>query len=101
MVKRTIPSPRRESNPRTPIIQPMAQRIQFHTFPDAAYLEARRVNTTALYLFQAKPLTFDNNLCSEDTDLIFILNLFVLLRIDFPRIVMKVLQIKLRDSKAL
>jgi hypothetical protein len=25
MVKRKIPSPRRESNPRTPIIQPVAQ----------------------------------------------------------------------------
>jgi lipopolysaccharide/colanic/teichoic acid biosynthesis glycosyltransferase len=26
MVKRKIPSPRRESNPRTPIVQPVAQR---------------------------------------------------------------------------
>jgi hypothetical protein len=26
VVKRTIPSPRRESNPRTPIVQPVAQR---------------------------------------------------------------------------
>jgi hypothetical protein len=26
VVKRKIPSPRRESNPRTPIVQPVAQR---------------------------------------------------------------------------
>jgi hypothetical protein len=26
VVKRKVPSPRRESNPRTPIIQPVAQR---------------------------------------------------------------------------
>jgi hypothetical protein len=26
LVKRKIPSPRRESNPRTPIVQPVAQR---------------------------------------------------------------------------
>jgi hypothetical protein len=31
VVKRKIPSPRRESNPRTPIVQPVAQRwLSYH-----------------------------------------------------------------------
>jgi hypothetical protein len=29
VVKRKIPNPRRESNPRTPIVQPVAQRYTF------------------------------------------------------------------------
>jgi hypothetical protein len=37
VVKRKIPSPRRESNPRTPIVQPVKQRILF--MPDDSPLQ--------------------------------------------------------------
>jgi hypothetical protein len=41
MVKRKIPSPRRESNPRTPIVQPVAQRYTMEcTNIEDASLEA-------------------------------------------------------------
>jgi hypothetical protein len=41
VVKRKIPSPRRESNPRTPIVQPVAQRLyrlSYHGSPRPIYL---------------------------------------------------------------
>jgi hypothetical protein len=37
VVKRKIPSPRRESNPRTPIVQPVAQRYIYKVHKVNAY----------------------------------------------------------------
>jgi hypothetical protein len=46
VVKRKIPSPRRESNPKTPIVQPVAQR---YTDWAIAALNQKRILNTQMY----------------------------------------------------
>jgi hypothetical protein len=51
VVKRIIHSPRRESNPRTPVIQPVAQRYTDRAISHILYLHRTISNTVVLYIF--------------------------------------------------
>jgi hypothetical protein len=60
VVKRKIPSPRRESNPRTPIVQPVAQRYtDLNHRKSASVIVAEGAVTTVLYrsgdIFMSRP----------------------------------------------